>query len=180
MTQQEKYSKMFTDIEIRHDKIAEVKDVAAKILTGKTKYKALEQITGVPWYVIGLIHSLEASCNFTKHLYNGDPLTARTVQVPKGQPKEGAPPFTFEQSAVGALKLQGLIGVKDWGIGNILHILEGFNGYGYTKYHPEVNTPYLWSYSQFYNKGKYASDGKFDANLVSKQAGVACVLKYLL
>ena len=180
MTQQEKYSQMFSDIEIRHDKIAEVKDVAAKILTGKTKYKALEQITGVPWYVIGLIHSLEASCNFTKHLYNGDPLTARTVQVPKGQPKEGAPPFTFEQSAVGALKLQGLIGVKDWGIGNILHILEGFNGYGYTKYHPEVNTPYLWSYSQFYNKGKYASDGKFDAKLVSKQAGVACVLKYLL
>ena len=180
MSQQEKYSKMFSELVINPAKLPEIKAVAAQILTGKERYLALEKISKVPWYVIGMIHSLEASCNFTKHLYNGDPLTARTVQVPKGHPKEGTPPFTFEQSAIGALKLQGLIAEKDWSIGNILHILEGFNGYGYTKYHPEINTPYLWSYSQFYKKGKYGSDGKFDANLVSKQPGVACILKYLL
>jgi len=61
----------------------------------------------------------------------------------------------------------------------ILGTLEDFNGRGYIKYHPDVLTPYLWSKTNHYVKGKYASDGKFDPELVDKQVGVAAIYKYL-
>jgi len=37
--------------------------------------------------------------SFKLHLHNGDPLTARTVNVPKGRPKTGQPPFAWGISA---------------------------------------------------------------------------------
>ena len=40
-------------------------------------------------------------------------------------------------------------------------------------------SPYLWSFSEHYQRGKYATDGRFDANLVSKQCGAAVLLKQL-
>jgi len=42
-----------------------------------------------------------------------------------------------------------------------------------------VLTPYLWSCTNLYSKGKYASDGNFDPNLVSAQVGAMAVLKIL-
>ena len=61
----------------------------------------------MPWYVVGLIHTMESSGNFAAHLHNGDPLSARTTHVPAGRPKAGAPPFTWEESATDALTMQG-------------------------------------------------------------------------
>jgi lysozyme family protein len=46
--------------------------------------------------------------------------------------------------------------------------------------HPEVLTPYLWSFTNHYTKGKFVADGKFDANAVSKQCGAAAILKLML
>ena len=61
----------------------------------------------IPWWFVAVIHDLEASRNFNAHLHNGDPLTHRTVHVPKNRPP-GNPPFTFEESARDALTLDGL------------------------------------------------------------------------
>ena len=52
-----------------------------------------------PWFFLGVIHAMESRFNFERHLHNGDPLSARTVRVPKGFPKAGNPPFTWEVSA---------------------------------------------------------------------------------
>jgi len=57
--------------------------------------------------------------------------------------------------------------------------LEGFNGFGYRTRHPEVLIPYLWSFTNHYQKGKFVADGKFDPNAVSKQCGAAAILKPL-
>jgi lysozyme family protein len=66
--------------------------------------------------------------------------------------------------------------VKKWPLSVILFKLEGFNGFGYRTKHPEVLTPYLWSFSNHYTKGKFTVDRKFDANAVSKQCGAAVLL----
>ena len=42
-----------------------------------------------------------------------------------------------------------------------------------------VPTPYLWSFSNMYVKGKYVADHKFDPNAVSAQCGSALMLKSL-
>ena len=131
----------------------------------------------IPWYFIACAHYLECSFDFKRHLHNGDPLTGYTIKVPANRPKVGhGPPFTFEESAVDALKLIGLNEVTNWTLPTVLRKLEAYNGFGYFKYH-SINSPYLWSYSNQYEKGKYVADGKFDAQAVSKQMGAAVILK---
>jgi lysozyme family protein len=130
----------------------------------------------VPWYFIACVHYMECSFNFKKHLHNGDPLTAYTVHVPAHRPKVGhAPPFTFEESAVDAIKLMKYDQVTNWSLSYILLKLEGYNGFGYNR--KGIHTPYLWSYSNHYSKGKYVKDGVFDASAVSSQLGAAVILK---
>ncbi|MFW0714717.1 hypothetical protein [Pedobacter sp. N23S346] len=131
----------------------------------------------IPWYFIACAHYLECSFDFKKHLHNGDPLSGYTIRVPANRPKVGhGPPFTFEESAVDALKLMKLNEITNWNLPTVLRKLEAYNGFGYFKYH-SVNSPYLWSYSNQYQKGKYVADGKFDAEAVSKQMGAAVILK---
>ncbi|MBV8252584.1 MAG: hypothetical protein JO154_08250 [Chitinophaga sp.] len=131
----------------------------------------------IPWYFIACVHYLECGFSFSKHLHNGDPLTGYTVQVPANRPQVGhKPPFTFEESAVDALKLMGFDKVSSWKLPFILRKLEAYNGFGYFKFH-SMNSPYLWSYSNQYTKGKYVKDGKFDSEAVSAQCGSAVILK---
>ena len=129
--------------------------------------------------MVGIIHSLEAGGDFTRHLHNGDPLTARTTHVPAGRPKTGKPPFTWEQSAIDALRGQGLAAWKDWSVPGTLFQLEGYNGFGYRDHHPDVPSPYLWSCSNHYTRGKYVADGRFSPTAVSQQVGAALLLKQL-
>ena len=51
------------------------------------------------------------------------------------------------------------------------------NGLGYLKYHKNVLSPYLWSGTQHYTKGKYIADGKFSSTTVDKQLGTCAILK---
>lgn len=132
--------------------------------------------SSIPWYFIACVHYLECSFSFKKHLHNGDPLTGYTVQVPAHRPKVGhGPPFTFEESAVDALKLMKYDKVNNWSLPFILQKLEGYNGFGYAG--RGLHSPYLWSFSNHYTKGKYVKDRVFDANAVSQQLGAAVILK---
>lgn len=130
---------------------------------------------GIPWEFIGIIHGMECGFNFAGHLHNGDPLTARTVQVPAGRPKSGQPPFTWRESAADALTMKGFHQVTDWSVPRMLYLLEKYNGFGYRM--RAVPTPYLWSFSNLYEKGKFVADGKYDPDKVSKQCGAAVMLK---
>lgn len=172
------YEDLFASCVIKQSKLPAVAVIRDKIVANRKRYEEVEGITKVPWYVIATIHSLEGSLNFKTHLHNGDPLTAKTVQVPKGRPP-GSPPFRWEVSAVDALTFDNMTSVKKWTLAVILFKLEGFNGFGYRTKHPEVLTPYLWSFSNHYEKGKFVADGKFNANAVSKQCGAAAILKSL-
>jgi lysozyme family protein len=152
-------------------------------ITGPTRRSAYERIeaeVGTPWYFVGIIHNLEGSLNMTRHLHNGDPLTAQTVQVPKGRPKVWNPPNDWASSAIDALSRFRTADWKERGftIESMLWGLERFNGLGYR--YRGIPSPYLWSFTNQYTKGKYVADGKFDPEAVSKQCGAACVLKVMV
>lgn len=146
-----------------------------KIAAGRPKYEAVSKKTGVPWYFIGILHNMECSGRFNQHLHNGDPLTARTVRVPAGFPKAGNPPFTWEASAEDALRLKKLDQWTDWSIPAMLFKMEEYNGFGYRS--RGIRSPYLWSCSNHYSRGKFVKDGIFDPNAVSKQIGGAVILR---
>lgn len=157
------------------------KITAKKILAGKIRYEAIERATGVPWYVVGLIHAMESGCQFGTHLHNGDSLARRTVSVPRGRPLSGKPPFTWEESAIDAIQYDKLNQVQDWPLERILWELECYNGLGHRKYHKDILTPYLWSGTHWGLKpGKYTSDGKWSATAVSGQCGAVILLKRLI
>ncbi len=149
-----------------------------RLLDNAPRYRALGDTLGIPWFFIGIIHSLEASSNFTTHLHNGDPLTARTVQVPAGRPGSGSPPFTWEASARDALAMKGYLNQTDWSTARMLHRWEGYNGFGYRA--RSLPSAYLWSFSPLYRKGRFVADHKFDPESVSQQCGAAVLLKALL
>lgn len=179
------YERLFSTLDIRDFRLAEVDSIVARILSKKDVYTRVSDQTGVPWFVVAVIHSLEASLNMKSHLHNGDPLTARTVHVPAGRPVAGAPPFSWDDSAVDALKFDHADERKDWSLAGILHFLEGYNGWGYRvgagrASTPPMRSPYLWSFSEHYVKGKYVADGSFDPQVVSQQAGAATLLHRLV
>ena len=84
------YQRRFDTCVIRPNRMADVDALVAQIASNRKRYAAAGNPVGTPWYVVGVIHALESSLNFGRHLHNGDPLTARTVQVPAGQAQDGA------------------------------------------------------------------------------------------
>ena len=179
------HSERYILAKIKPEKMAEVEAAAKKITQNKPRYEAvsLTLATGMPWWFVAIVHFMEGGGKFTRHLHNGDQLTARTVNVPKGRPILGKAPFSWEESAIDAIQyMEGQNKIwrqlkGKWDLENILLKFEAYNGMGYrTK---GINSPYLYSYTQFYTVGKYAADNKYDPNLVSKQPGVIPLMKAL-
>jgi lysozyme family protein len=148
-----------------------------KMRPGEMRYHALGVQLGVPWIFIAIIHSLECASNFTLHLHNGDPLSARTLHVPSGRPADGQPPFTWEASAEDALRMKGYVGQSNWSLAAMLFRWETYNGMGYRV--RGLPSPYLWSFSNLYSSGLFVTDHVFDADAVSRQCGAAVLLKRL-
>lgn len=172
------YAARWAAMDIRPEWAARARQKAEKVLAARRHYEPVSGATGVPWAVIGIIHIMEADGNFKCHLHNGDPLSAKTRQVPKGRPLKGSAPFKWEESACDALVYDGLDKVKDWSPERLAWCLEKFNGFG--SRNRGVPSAYLWSGTDQYTKGKYIADGVWDGNHVSQQVGGMAILKALL
>ena len=173
------YVKRYAEIELRESKMGDI-DRTVDLITkaaNMTRYRAVEQATGVPHWVVGILHMMEASLNFKSHLHNGDPLSAPTVRVPAGRPKHWRAGMSWAESAADALVGGGrnLNEVSDWSVGAALEIFERYNGLGYRN--RNLMSPYLWAGSTYYDKGKFVSDETFDPEAGTKQIGAAVLLK---
>lgn len=175
----QQYEVMWSHIAINPVFAAEANRIAQRILSDAKRYQYVANYCGVPWWLVGVLHHMEAGGDFTKHLHNGDPLSAPTFQVPAHRPP-GKGPFTWEASAVDALKLKKLHEVGDWSFARVAYEIERFNGFGYRLYHSTVPSPYLWSGTNQYTCGKYSADGKFDPHFVSKQCGALTIIHALI
>jgi lysozyme family protein len=174
----QEYIKLFDKCEVLPDCVPEVRSFANRLVAGKARYEAVSNTTLVPWFVIGMLHGMECGFSFDEHLHNGDSLKHRTVNEPKGRPTTGDPPFAWLFSAIDALQYDSFTSWADWSIAGICYKVEAYNGWGYRKHH--INSPYLWSFSNLYQRGKYVSDGHWDADAVSKQVGAITALKWMV
>ena len=168
---------MWQNMQTRSGWVSAIDRRAKQIIGHRATYMDVEASVGVPWWMVGVIHSMESGLNFSRHLHNGDSLQKRTWRVPKGRPRSGRPPFTWSASAEDALRMKGWHRVQDWTMPRVLYELERYNGFGYRMYHKQVKTPYLWSGTKYYSKGKYIADGKWSSTAVSGQTGCAPLLK---
>lgn len=148
---------------------AEFVPVAKRLLSAKARYQAIEQKTGVPWFVIAVIHQRESAQDFSKSIAQGDPWNKVSTHAPKGR----GPFKSFEAAAIDALVNCSPYAAKwkDWSAGGTMTLLEQYNGLGYAN--KGLPSPYIWSGTDRYVRGKYVADGVFDANAVDKQLGCA-------
>lgn len=179
------HEKLWDSVEVKGSQVFRIDKAISLYIDNKSTYVAIEKMRtgGVPSAIVFTLHGRESTWNFKKHLHEGSPLTARTKWVPKGRPK--APPangvsYTFLESAEDALyKLKDLEKI-DWSKCNdALYNIEKYNGLGYLKYRP-IHSPYLWSGTNHYTKGKYVADGKYSSTAIDKQLGTCAILKRML
>jgi lysozyme family protein len=174
------YVELFQSCRIRQAHLADVTWCVGKLTDrdNREQYNQVAEEVCAPWYFIGIIHAMEASFDFRTHLHNGDPLKARTVQVPSGRPPVWNPPSDWASSAIDAITFDHFADQPDWSLARTLYNWEGYNGWRSRA--RGINTPYLWSFSHHYSKGKFVADNVWDANAVSKQCGAAVMLKALV
>lgn len=156
--------------------IRNVVSISRSLVAAKARYKAVESRTGVPWFIVAVIHEREASQRWDTQLGQGDPLNKASVHVPKGR----GPFWTWEDGAVDALVNCPPFAAhwKDWSPGGALTLLERYNGLGYSV--RNLPSPYVWAGTDQYKSGKFTSDGKFNPDVVDAQPGCAALIKTMM
>lgn len=147
---------------------------ARRIVANRARYQSLEAKTSVPWWWIAVAHNLEGGGSFDTYLGNGQKLSQRTTIKPKGR----GPFKSFEEGALDAIYLKGFEKIKSWDVARALYHWEEFNGFGYIS--KKINSPYVWSMTPLYTKGKYVADHVYDPDAVSEQVGAAAMLLGLI
>lgn len=145
------------------------KTIARRLYASKPRYQKVARETGVPWFVIAVIHERESSQNWKKSLAQGDPWDRVSTHVPRGR----GPFESWEAAAIDALVncAPHASKWKDWTAGGTLTLLELYNGLGYAR--RGLPSPYVWAGTNQYKRGKYVADGVYDPETVDRQPGCA-------
>lgn len=153
--------------------LTQATSVAQRLVAAKDRYVAISNKTGVPWFIIAVIHEREAGQRWDRNIAQGDHWDQVSIHVPKGRG-----PFTsFEEAAIDALTKCPPYAAKwtDWSAGGALTLLELYNGLGYEN--RGIPSPYLWSGTDQYTSGKYVADNVFSPTTVDQQLGCAVLIK---
>src|SRR5215468_1902139 len=175
------YAGLWQRMQIRPERMAEVNAIANRLIALKPRYQQVSAATRVPWGIIAALHHREASNDFNGVLHNGERIIG-TGRLTRLVPANRGPFATWEESAIDALTMppHKLQEVDSWTIERACYEIERFNGFGYRNHHPEVKSPYLWSFSNNYSSGKYVADGQFSSSAVDKQCGTMPILKRIM
>ena len=165
--------------EVMPKRLNEVSATAARLIApaAKARYQEVEAATGVPWFVIAVIHEREASQSWTANIAQGDPWDRVSWHVPRGR----GPFHGWKDAAIDALTKCAPYATrwKDWTAGGALTLLELYNGTGYEDYHHEAS-PYIWGATNHEQWGKYTSDGHWSPHVWDTQIGCAAMLKRMM
>jgi len=174
------YSTLWNQMKVT--KIKEATAQAKRIIKYKDRYLKVQELTNVPWFVVGCLHMRESNGNFYTWLHNGDPMKkngkpVKTTHVPVSRPPD--PNVSWEEGAKDALvDVQHFDKITDWSVERVAYIMESFNGFGYRS--KGIPSPYLWGGTSVQKAGKYVADGKYDPSVMDTQIGGMAVLKVLM
>lgn len=197
MRNKDYYINLWKKLILLDEKMDRVIRDANIILSGKNNYMLIEKETKVPWYVVGILHCMEASdgdvqggeVNINKtsavqdywmrSLHNGKYWSKVNDIIPSG----ARGPFnSWNEAAIDALKnmmCDLLKNINTWDIFNISMFYEKWNsGIAYERI--GVNSPYLYAGSNYgIGVGKFQRGKGYVKNAINNQAGSIAILKYL-
>lgn len=147
--------------------------------------RVADTFPGVPWHLFGVISVLEMGLNFNGTILNGDDWSRKTVHFPPGL----GPWNSYEEAAEWGFihECNGWNfnwSTMRWGDpGEYFYFLESWNGHNartepqYSLTTPPGASPYIYSGTQFYSKGKKQENPtRFNPELVSQQPGCMAIL----
>lgn len=156
------------------DLVSTIDKISARLIAqaAKYRYQTVAGKTGVPWFIIAVIHERESSQSWLANLAQGDPWDRPSFHVPRGR----GPFASWEMAAEDALANCAPFAARwtDWTVGGALTLLEEYNGLGYAA--RGIPSPYIWASTDQYVRGKYIADGHFDPNAIDHQIGCAALL----
>ncbi len=163
-------------------------ELVKQIKANQGRYELVSSKTNLPWQVVAVLHAMESTLDFNANLLNGEPYSRKTEYVPKGR----GPWANWEDAAV-----EGIQEIAQRRLASKLEldkpeviacVLELYNGAGYIK--KGMPSPYLWSGTQHYEKGKFVEKRWFiffgptyvayEPELRSKQFGAMPLLAELM
>lgn len=158
---------------------------ARQVIAHKDRYKAVERLTGVPWFVAGCLNLRESGGRFDAWAHNGDPMRdragqpVRTVNVTANRPPD--PDVSWEEGCHDAYIVCEHFGEIDrWSPEPVAYAGERFNGFAYRNPRIGIPSPYLWGGTSVQKRGKFIRDHVYDATVMDPQLGVMAVLKALM
>lgn len=175
----QKNAERWRDVAILPKRQAEVKIVARRLTVPGAwfQYEEISKVTGVPPWVIAVIHEREASQSWKANIAQGDPWSHVSTHRPRGR----GPFKSFKDAAIDALTFCPPFAARwhDWSAGGTLTLLELYNGTGYEDWHHEAS-PYIWAATNHEEWGKYVADGHWDHRVWDEQIGCAAMLKAMM
>jgi lysozyme family protein len=155
-------------------RLPEATAIAGRLLTNVSqgKYAEISAKLGIPQIFIATSFERESSSNFMLSPAQGDPWNERSVHVPAGR----GPYPNWAAAAIDTYTHEGLVGLT-WDWTRLCYEGEMFNGFGYRAY--GLQTPYDWSGTNNYVRGKFVSDGKFNGSVVDAQLGIIPVARVM-
>jgi lysozyme family protein len=182
-------SRRWSAMQISPSREASLEKTAQHLVANKNRYLKVqqgiqEQGMYVPWWFVAITHIRESDGDFNTQLAQGDPLDRVSTHVPAGRG-----PFTdhpgekydaFTRGCFDALIDCAPHAAKntDWSVGGVLTLFEEYNGLGYAN--KGAPSPYVWSGTDQYSRGKYVADGVFDPAAVDMQPGCAALLSLMI
>ena len=182
----EQYDNLYDSMEFLLGKWEEATRIAHRISANQYRYKASVEGLSVPWYVVALIHQMEADGNFNHQLVNGERVDRVTQRAPKGK----GPWATWEESTLWNFRHSEDAAVfmkREWSRWQVLERLERYNGLGYRR--KGLASPYLWAGSNHgQGVGKWIEEQVtegvykpvYHPELESDQIGAALIYKVLM
>lgn len=157
---------------------ADLKLFVANWAKNKARYEAVAAKAGVPAALVAALHWRESTGDFGTYLHQGDPLGKPAVHVPSDIPVFDV----WEDAAVHALTMPDKASKREQlGIdtttkdaAKLTTFSEIYNGLGY--HYKDMASPYAWSGTSAYSRGKYVADGRFSATTKDQQLGTRVML----
>lgn len=162
--------------------------IAQWLLTNREKLLEIQTATNVPWWIVGIINVLEGGTSFNHTILNGDPWNQKTKHFPPGL----GPWLSWKDAALFGLHYEAKgwnfnLATSPWhDLGWCFYYLEAWNGFNarmspqYEQTTPQGASPYIYSGTPFYQKGKkLEAPTRFDPELVSQQLGCMAIAKQL-
>ena len=167
------------DVKLDGEQKGEMKAFIANWDKNHARYEKIAAKAGIPAEVIASLHWRESSGNFNTYLHQGDPLGKPAVHEPNDIPVF----YKWEDAAVHALHsqraAQDLFNVTQHTTDKaaLASYAEYYNGLGY--HYKDKPSPYVFSGTDQYTKGKYTRDRYYDPNVKDQQLGVMSMYQAL-